>query len=303
MPLQAVGPICSPALAVKSARKPDRSVRGPVRACDGLAIMQRRRHTGVTVRYLLLTILLSISCTVMAEEEDWGDASTAFDAPQSSQAKDDDPWEDINRKIFAFNEALDKYALKPAAKGYRKATPGWFDDTVTRFFENLRDFRSSLNSVLQWRWGHAGHNFGCFAVNSTLGIAGLFDVASKVDLEKHNTDLGLTFARWGIPEGNYLVLPFWGPSTVRDAAAIFPEDYMRPRHYIQHDLTRYSVTALYVVDLRADLLDLERNIVGDRYTFLRNAYLQRRRFESGDAPSLRFPDIEQRDSELEDEGW
>jgi phospholipid-binding lipoprotein MlaA len=82
---------------------------------------------------------------------------------------------------------------------------------------------------------------------------------------------------------------------------------MRLRHYIEHDLTRYSVTATYVVDLRADLLDLERNIVGDRYTFLRNAYLQRRRFESGDAPSLRFPDIEQRDSELEDEyedeGW
>jgi len=156
----------------------------------------------------------------MAGEEDWGEASTAFDAPQSSEVKDDDPWEDINRKIFAFNETLDKYALKPAAKGYRKATPGWFDDTVTRFFENLRDFRSGLNSVLQWRWGHAGHNFGRFTVNSTLGIGGLFDVASKVDLDKHNTDLGLTFARWGIPEGNYLVLPFWGPSTVRDAAAI-----------------------------------------------------------------------------------
>jgi phospholipid-binding lipoprotein MlaA len=106
----------------------------------------------VTVRYFLLTVLLSVSCAVAgAEGEDWGDASSPFDAPKGSEPKDDDPWEDINRKIFAFNETLDKYALKPAAKGYRKATPGWFDDTVTRVFENLRDFRSGLNSVLQWR--------------------------------------------------------------------------------------------------------------------------------------------------------
>ncbi|ERP86666.1 ABC transporter [Alcanivorax sp. P2S70] len=263
--------------------------------------------TGVFVRYLLLTILLSLPVLVTAEEEDdWGEATTAFDAP-AGQNQYADPWENMNRKVFAFNEFLDTYGLKPVAKGYQKATPQWMDDTITRFYENLRDFRSGLNSVLQWRWNHVGQNWGRFAVNSTLGIGGLFDVASKVNLRKHDTDLGLTFARWGIPEGPYLVLPFFGPSTGRDAAAIWPEDYMRLRHYIDHDLTRHSFTAVYVVDLRADLLDLERTIVGDRYTFIRNAYLQRRRFESGDRPSLRFPDIEQRDLELESEyeedGW
>ena len=269
--------------------------------------MRRHLSTGVAVRYLFLSLLLSLPVLVMgAEDEDWGEATTVFDTPES-QSQYDDPWEDFNRKVFAFNETLDKYALKPTAKGYRKVTPQWMDDTITRFYENLRDFRSGLNSVLQWRWGHVGQNWGRFAVNSTLGIGGLFDVASKVNLEKHDTDLALTFARWGIPEGNYLVLPFFGPSTGRDAAAIIPEDFMRLRHYIDHDLTRHSFTAVYVVDLRADLLDLERNIVGDRYTFIRNAYLQRRRFESGDRPSLRFPEIEQRDRELEEEyeeeGW
>ena len=197
--------------------------------------MRRPLLSGVSVRYLLLSLLLSLPFAVQAEE-DWGDASTAFDSPDG-KPKYEDPWEDINRKIFAFNEALDKYGLKPVAKGYDKVTPQWMNDTITRFYENLRDFRSGLNSVLQWRWGHVGQNWGRFAVNTTLGIGGLFDVASKVELEKRNTDLGLTFARWGVPEGPFMMLPFFGPSTGRDAAAILPEDYMRLRHYIPHDLT------------------------------------------------------------------
>ncbi|MEQ3637356.1 VacJ family lipoprotein [Alcanivorax sp.] len=257
------------------------------------------------MRYLLLSLLLCLPLAVQAEE-DWGDASTAFDSSDSTP-KYEDPWEDINRKIFAFNDALDKYGLKPVAKGYNKVTPQWMNDTISRFYENLRDFRSGLNNVLQWRWGDVGQNWGRFAVNTTLGIGGLFDVASKVDLEKRDTDLGLTLAHWGVPEGPYMVLPFFGPSTGRDTAAILPEDYMRLRHYISHDRTRYSFTAAYVVDLRADLLGLERNMVGDRYTFLRNAYLQRRRFESGDQPPLRSLEMETRDSELNDEyegdGW
>ena len=138
--------------------------------------------TGVFVRYLLLTILLSLPLLVTAEEEDdWGEATTAFDAP-AGQNQYADPWENVNRKVFAFNEFLDTYGLKPVAKGYQKVTPQWMDDTITRFYENLRDFRSGLNSVLQWRWNHVGQNWGRFAVNSTLGIGGLFDVASKVNL-------------------------------------------------------------------------------------------------------------------------
>ena len=193
-----------------------------------------------------------------------------------------DPWEPFNRKVFAFNEFVDRYALKPVARGYKKVTPGWLDDSISRFFANISDARSGVNSILQWEWGQAGSNFGRFAINSTLGVAGLFDVATDVKLRKYPEDLDLTLAHWGVSSGPYLVLPFWGSSTVRAAATIWPEDYLRARHYIDHDLTRFSVTAVYVIDLRADLLDVERGISGDRYIFLREYYLQNRRMAAGE---------------------
>ncbi len=193
-----------------------------------------------------------------------------------------DPWEGLNRRVFGFNEFVDKYALKPVAKGYRKITPRFLDDGITRLFENIRDLRSSINNVLQWEWYNAGHNFGRFTVNTTLGVGGFFDVASDIKLKKLPDDLGSTFAVWGVPQGPYLVVPFLGPSTVRDAAALWPEDYLRAYHYIEHDLTRYSVIAVYAIDTRADLLDLENAIVGDRYTFIRDYYIQSRRMAAGE---------------------
>lgn len=193
-----------------------------------------------------------------------------------------DPWEGFNRKVFSFNEFVDRYALKPVARGYKFLMPGWADDSVTRVFANLADVRSGLNNLLQWEWHEAGHNFGRFGVNTTLGVAGLFDVATDLRLRKYPDDLDLTLAKWGVSPGPYLVLPFWGSSTVRGAAVIWPEDYMRPRHYIEHDLTRHSVTAVYVVDLRADLLEVEKAVSGDRYIFLRDLYLQSRRLAAGE---------------------
>ncbi|QJX01564.1 VacJ family lipoprotein [Alcanivorax sp. IO_7] len=213
------------------------------------------------------------------------------------------PWEGFNRKIFGFNDFVDRYAIKPAAKGYQWITPQWLDDTVTRFFSNLGDIGDSINYVLQWRWGEAGSNLGRFTVNTTLGIAGLFDVASRMDLNNSDTNLDVTLGRWGVPSGPYLVLPILGPSTVRDTGTLYPRSYLWPPTYIEDDLTRYSVAALYGVDLRADLMELERNIVGDRYTFIRNAYLQRRlvQIKGQDAAAPALPD---EDPELEsNEGW
>lgn len=259
------------------------------------------------MRYLVSVLLVCSLSVATADEadsaEDWGEATTAFDAPQQ-QDRYADPWEDFNRKMFTFNEKVDKYAAKPVAKGYRKITPGWFNDTVTRFFENMRDLRSSLNYMLQWRWDRAGHDLGRFTINSTLGVAGLFDVASSTNLQKHTTDLGMTFARWGAGEGPYLMLPVLGPSTVRDASALLPQRYMQAYHYVEHDITRWSMTALYGLDKRADLLDLERSLVGDRYTFIRNAYLQQRRFMSGegDAEQSWVPDEAASDFD-DDDGW
>lgn len=223
----------------------------------------------------------------------------AAEAPKQSAAEKD-RWEGFNRKVFAFNEFVDRYALKPAARGYQWVTPSWLDNSVTRFFENMRDLRSGINNVLQWEWYYAGQNLGRFGVNSTLGVAGMFDVATDLKLRKYPDDLGSTFAVWGMGEGPYLMLPFLGPSMGRDALALWPEDYMRLRHYIDHDLTRYSVTAVYALDLRADLLDLEKTIVGDRYTFIRDYYFQSRRLQAGEAPPV---DDFGADADVGADGW
>lgn len=238
-----------------------------------------------------------------AGDSDWGEASTPFSRDGAGQFEERDPWEGFNRKIFGFNDFVDRYAIKPAAKGYQWVTPEWLDDTVTRFFSNLGDIGDSINYVLQWRWGEAGNNLGRFTVNTTLGIAGLFDVASRMDLNNSDTNLDVTLGRWGVPSGPYLVLPILGPSTVRDTGTLYPRFYLWPPTYIEDDLTRYSVAALYGIDLRADLMELERNIVGDRYTFIRNAYLQRRlvQIKGEDAAAPALPD---EDPELENnEGW
>lgn len=252
---------------------------------------------------ILRQILSAVVCLGLAAGQAVAQEARADDqvTGESRAEKTPDPWEGFNRRIYAFNEYFDRYLLKPTARGYRNVTPQWLDDTVTRFFENMRDLRSGINNVLQWEWPNAGHNFGRFGINTTLGVAGLFDVASDLSLRKIPDDLSATLARWGVPQGPYLVLPILGPSTVRDAATIWPEEYLHPRHYIEHDLTRYSVTAVYAIDYRADLLDLEKAVVGDRYTFLREVYLQNRRQLTGEpAPE---DDFSESFSGEDDEDW
>lgn len=245
---------------------------------------QFSRFVGLTLTVSLIVMLVPVGLWAAESAPAAQGRSAEPTAPSASAPKNPDPWEGMNRKIFAFNEFADKYALKPAAKGYKKVTPSWLDDSITRIFENMRDLRSSVNNVLQWEWSRAGNNFGRFMVNSTMGVGGMFDVATSVQLRKYPDDLGSTLAVWGVGEGPFLMLPFFGPSNVRDAAVIWPEDFLRPYHYIDHTLTRYSVTAVYVLDVRADLLNFESAIVGDRYSFIRDFYIQNRRMQAGEEP-------------------
>lgn len=201
--------------------------------------------------------------------------------PIPGLAEEADRWEKTNRKIFAFNEFFDRYALKPVAKGYKKVTPGWLNDMITRIFANLDDVSSGFNNVLQWEWHEAGNNFGRFGLNTTLGVVGMFDVATATGLRKYPDDLGLTLAKWGVGEGPYLVVPFLGSYTLRDTVWIWPGTAMRPVSYIEHDMTRWSVRAVAIVDVRADVLEIESAISGDRYIFMRDFYLQRRRLAAG----------------------
>lgn len=195
----------------------------------------------------------------------------------SATAETSDPWESFNRSIFAFNEYADRVAVKPVAIFYDEYTPRPVNDGVTHFFDNLSELTTILNSVLQWKPAKAGKSSLRFLLNSTVGLAGVFDVATKVGLELDDEDFGQTLAHWGVGSGPYLVLPIFGPSTVRDAAGRL-EDYAaspQTSEGIDSD-TSWSMLIVNGVDTRADLLKAEEFVMGDRYLFLRDAFLSRR---------------------------
>ncbi len=188
-----------------------------------------------------------------------------------------DPWEGMNRRIFAFNDTLDTYFLKPVAKGYRTVTPDPVETGVSNFFANLLEVRNIVNDLLQWKWQQAGNDTGRLLINSTVGIVGVFDVAQHVGLPRsEGEDFGQTFSTWGSGQGPYLVIPFLGSSTVRDAVGMPLAAYVNPITYVDHIPTRNTLIAADIVDTRAAILDAEELLSGDKYTFIRDAYLQRR---------------------------
>jgi phospholipid-binding lipoprotein MlaA len=193
-----------------------------------------------------------------------------------------DPFEPFNRKMMEFNENLDSIALKPAATAYRKVVPPLVRTGVSNFFGNLRDVWSGVNSLLQLHLGDAGENILRFGFNTTFGFGGILDIASELNVERHKEDLGQTLGRWGVPSGPYLMLPFFGPSTVRDALALPLDRRGDPVHYVDDWDARWSLYVLRAVDQRANLLRVT-SVLGeaalDKYSFTRDAYLQRRRAE------------------------
>lgn len=189
-----------------------------------------------------------------------------------------DPWEPFNRRVFAFNEFVDRYFLKPVAKGYQWVAPEPVEDGVSNVFANLGDINIALNNLLQAKFKHAAVDSGRFLLNSTVGLVGIFDVASRVGLAKHEEDFGQTLGYWGLDSGPYVVLPFLGPRTVRDGFGSIADGYADPVMYTESVSARNSLYGLRLISGRARLLEAERVVSGDRYTFLRDAYLQRREF-------------------------
>nr|WP_298412495.1 VacJ family lipoprotein [uncultured Halomonas sp.] len=222
----------------------------------------------------------------------------------AQQEKPVDPWEGVNRKVFAFNETIDRYALKPVAQGYDKITPQPIQTGVGNFFSNLGELRTVLNSVLQWKWSNAGVASGRFLVNTTLGLGGVLDPASRMEWMAREEDFGQTLGVWGLAEGPYVVLPLLGPSTVRDTSALPIDIYSYPLAYVEDDKVRFAIRALQLVNFRASLLEQEKLVRGDRYVFLRDTYLQRRRFEVNDGKSGDDPfasdDFDFDDSDFDD---
>lgn len=191
-----------------------------------------------------------------------------------------DPLEGWNRAVYRFNEGLDKAVIKPLAKGYNAITPAPVNRGITNIFGNLEDVGSAVNNLLQFKFGRAASDVGRVAVNTTIGIAGFFDVASNMDLPHYGEDFGQTLGTWGFEPGAFIVLPVIGPTTVRDGIGLVADWYVDPIHYIEDDTVRWSIRGLDLVDTRADLLGASRVLEQaalDPYVFMRDAYLQQRR--------------------------
>ena len=201
-----------------------------------------------------------------------------------------DPLEGYNRAMFGFNDGVDKTIIKPVASGYKTVMPEFARAGVTNFFSNLGDLWIGINNILQGKVGAGVSDFGRFAMNTTVGILGLFDVASNAGLEKHNEDFGQTLGRWGVGSGAYLVLPILGPSSVRDGLSLLAVDWRGdPLWYVNNIPTRNELIGSRVVGNRANLLDVSRlaeEAALDHYAYVRDAFLQRRRslIYDGDAP-------------------
>jgi len=191
-----------------------------------------------------------------------------------------DPLESFNRTVFGFNDVVDKAVLKPVATGYRAITPNWFRKGVGNFFNNLQDVWSAVNNGLQGRGQEFSDSVGRVMVNSTVGMLGLVDVASDLNIERHTADFGLTLGRWGVPPGPYVVLPVLGPFTLREVAALPVDTSGMPMYNIGDQDTRTWLPIVNLVDTRARYLNAGDVLEGaalDSYSFRRDAYFQRQR--------------------------
>ena len=210
---------------------------------------------------IIITGLLTFSCSAIADDH-----------------VEVDPWEGFNRTVFEFNEVLDEYALKPAAQGYQAITPDLVEAGIGNFFDNLSDVGDFVNNLLQLKGEAAVQDATRVVFNTTIGVGGLIDVATPMGLPEHDEDFGQTLGYWGTETGPYLVLPFFGPSNVRDGIGLIPDSFVDPVGEVEHIPSRNQLYALRVVDTRADLLGADELLNGDRYTAMRDAYLQRREF-------------------------
>ncbi len=206
-----------------------------------------------------------------------------------------DRFEGFNRAIFKFNLKVDRYFMKPVAKGYRKVVPKFARTGVANFFKNLREPITTVNSLFQGKGKRFLRSLGRFLINSTIGIYGLFDVAKHMGLKRHTEDFGQTLAVWGVKSGPYLVLPLFGPSSIRDSNGLIVDYYLYPPNYMEEKSTRDKMFLLELIVIRESLLiasEIMEEATSDQYIFVREAYRQQRRYEiyDGKPPEEKGPD-------------
>ena len=213
-----------------------------------------------------------------------------------------DPFEATNRKMDAFNESVDQAVLKPVAKSYQNYTPDVLQTTVKNFFGNLRDMWSVVNNGLQLKPKETVETGARVVANSIIGLYGLIDVGTSMGLQRHTADFGQTLGYWGMPSGPYVVLPLLGPSTVRDTAALLVDRRGDPWAQVNPVASRNEGVALRLVDKRAQYLGMDdrlNEVALDKYSFVRDAFLQKRRAEVRRGPPSDVDDLEENNNDLD----
>tara|TARA_R110002094_G_scaffold75143_5_gene82447 strand:+ start:289 stop:990 length:702 start_codon:yes stop_codon:yes gene_type:complete len=198
--------------------------------------------------------------------------------PAWADSSEIDPWEGFNRQIFAFNDFLDRNLLLPVTRGYVAWVPGPVRTGVHNFLGNLDDVVSLFSNALQLKPRNTAQDFGRVVGNTVFGLLGLLDVATPLGIPKQHEDIGQVLGYWGAPSGPYLVLPLIGPSNIRDGLAIIPNGLLSPAVAIEPEYLYWNLQAVSIIDTRAGLIKSEGLLSGDRYGFIRDAYMQRRAF-------------------------
>ena len=254
-------------------------------------------------KWLVLSVVLGLVMGVSG-------CATMGNAPAEAADREsshpDDPWEGFNRRVFTFNDVLDRYTLKPVSQAYVNVIPGPVRTGVGNVFSNLGEIRTAVNSLLQGKPGNAGLATSRFLINSTVGLAGLLDYATLMEITADKEDFGQTLGVWGWEDSRYLVLPLLGPSTLRDTSGLLPDRELYPITYLDSDV-ELPLQVLRIVHTRAGILDQESMIQGERYSFVRDAYLQRRAFLINDgelgADPFSTDDFEFDDADFDDDAF
>jgi phospholipid-binding lipoprotein MlaA len=206
-------------------------------------------------------------------------AAAGLFAPLANAQYDDvDPYMEVNRKVYGFNQSLDGLVFKPVTETYDFTMPTFAKRGVTNLFNNLDDINAVLNDLLQLKMSNALHDSSRFLVNTTIGVAGIFDVATGLGLYKNYEDFGQTLGYWGVPAGPYVVLPLLGTSNVRDAIGKIPDSMFNPVFWVNDSEARFFLYSLDNIDTRLFYMAAASMVSGDEYIFVRDAYLQRREY-------------------------
>ena len=215
-----------------------------------------------------------------------------------------DPFEPVNRAIYGFNEVADKYVSRPIAKGYQFITPAVIRTGVTNFFDNISYPVDIINAVLQGKFKQAGLDTTRFIINTTVGVLGIMDPATDAGLAKNDEDFGQTLGVWGVPQGPYLMVPFFGPRTMRSGVGDLAGLYVNPQFRIFSSSVQTKVNIFWLVHERSKLIGIDEEVqrAFDRYAFVRDAYLQNRRFLLYDGnPPLNDFELDFDDEEFDEE--